>query len=88
MPDALTHASHVFSFRVAGPEIQDMAIPGDKRWFVVYRTNPNGVARLIQHLTRTDAHFELERLTHDPAIMSVGLWEQVCLETWRRGADS
>jgi hypothetical protein len=84
MPDVALASSHIFSFRVVGPQIQDMAIPGDKRWFVVFRTEPNGLARLIQHLTHVEAHNELYRLMEDPTIVSVGLWEQVCLQTWRR----
>ena len=84
MPDATLPSSHIFSFTVEGPQILDMAIPGDKRWFVTYRHTPNGLAHLIQHLNRPDAHNELYRLKEDPKVVSVGLWEQVCLETWRR----
>jgi hypothetical protein len=84
MSDVLPSSSHIFSFKVEGPQIQDMAIPGDKRWFVVYRHTPNGLAHLIQHLTRIEAHNELYRLRENPAIVSIGLWEQVYLETWRR----
>ena len=84
MPDIALPSSHIFSFRVEGPAIRDMAIPGDKRWFVVYRHTPDGLANLIQHLNHTEAHNELYRLREDPTIVSIGLWEQVCLETWRR----
>lgn len=84
MTEATPPSSYVFSFKVVGQPIRDMAIPGEKRWFVAFRTTPDGLANLSHHLTRGEAHDEFYRLMTDSTIVSIGLWEQVCLETWRR----
>lgn len=79
MPDP-----HVFQFVVEGPSIEDIAVVGARCWFVVYRMIEGGPARLMQRMTLHDAQSEVARLSHDPAVRTACIWQQVCVETWRR----
>lgn len=75
---------HVFNFVIAGEPVEDLAVIGARRWFVVYRMVKGGPARLIQRLSLPEARSDIHRLSHDPTVLNAGIWEQVCVETWRR----
>jgi hypothetical protein len=64
----------IFSFIVAGPPVEDLAVPGTRRWFVVSRLVAGGPARLSQRLTLSEARTDLHHLSQDRS-------------AWRRGGD-
>jgi hypothetical protein len=74
----------VFKFTIAGGHLENTAVVGERRWFVVHRTHPLGPAVLAQFLSLGEAQTALLSLSLNPANISGGLWEQTCKEVWRR----